>query len=606
MKLCRGRAAAILIGSVLAGCLCARPTAAAVVQASFAGGDPYGDQGYGLALNTASGDVYVMGVTYSPNFPGAANGPTGPSDYFVTRFSADLRTLVRTVIFGGTASGGSLSEQPCGIGVDPLTGDVVVAGVTNAPDFPGTSGGFQEMRNGAEQDIVIARFNAALDLEQATYFGGSNTDSCVGLAIDPETGDVFVYGTGSNDYPGTAGSAKPTWMADAFVARLSADLRSLRRTTYVGGSLGELPDAIAINPVTGDLVVAGSSSSVDFPPGAGASPPPGFIARYDRSLTQLLGVTRYGASDATGIAFDPRSGDIVAAGRIRYAQFPDAVGGAQAMYGGGGDGFAVRFTKDGTFVQGTFIGGSGFDRGNAAVVDPRSGDVLVWGDAGSMDLPGVETGFQSMFGGSVDGFLVRFNAALTVRKQATYVGGMNGEQAYGMVYDPNSGDVYVAGWGGDPDFPGVAGGADPEGGAQDAVVVRLTVDLGAGEGPTPTLTATEIGAPSPTATSTEIAAPSPTATAPPTATASPTQPVSATATRTAAATPTVTGAATPCAGDCNGNGAVSVDELVRGVGAALGNVPVATCTAIDTNGDGQIAVNELVGAVGSALSGCAA
>ena len=73
----------------------------------------------------------------------------------------------------------------------------------------------------------------------------------------------------------------------------------------------------------------------------------------------------------------------------------------------------------------------------------------------------------------------------------------------------------------------------------------------------------------------------------------------------ATATPTTqTTPASGCAADCNGNGALSITELIAAVNVALGTAPVTTCSAADTNGDGSVRVNELVAAVNSALQGC--
>jgi len=65
-------------------------------------------------------------------------------------------------------------------------------------------------------------------------------------------------------------------------------------------------------------------------------------------------------------------------------------------------------------------------------------------------------------------------------------------------------------------------------------------------------------------------------------------------------------AALACPGDCNGDGAVTVNELVTGVGIALGNNPLDACRAVDRNGSGDVSVDELVAAVASALAGCPA
>lgn len=68
----------------------------------------------------------------------------------------------------------------------------------------------------------------------------------------------------------------------------------------------------------------------------------------------------------------------------------------------------------------------------------------------------------------------------------------------------------------------------------------------------------------------------------------------------------VAGAGAVCGGDCNGSGAVTIEELILAVGIALGTTPVSTCGAIDTDSDGQASIAELVAAVGHALDGCPA
>ena len=69
-------------------------------------------------------------------------------------------------------------------------------------------------------------------------------------------------------------------------------------------------------------------------------------------------------------------------------------------------------------------------------------------------------------------------------------------------------------------------------------------------------------------------------------------------------TPTPTPGTGRCAGDCNGDGAVAINELISSVNIALGNSAVSACTACDINGDGSISVNELVSAVNKLLNGC--
>ena len=60
----------------------------------------------------------------------------------------------------------------------------------------------------------------------------------------------------------------------------------------------------------------------------------------------------------------------------------------------------------------------------------------------------------------------------------------------------------------------------------------------------------------------------------------------------------------PCTGDCNGDGSVTVNEIVALVRILLNKVPVSTCGSGDANADGQVTVNEIVLAVNSLLGGC--
>lgn len=61
-----------------------------------------------------------------------------------------------------------------------------------------------------------------------------------------------------------------------------------------------------------------------------------------------------------------------------------------------------------------------------------------------------------------------------------------------------------------------------------------------------------------------------------------------------------------CIGDCNGDGQVTVDELITGVDIALGMAPLASCATMDVNVDKRVTVDELLQAVEDALSGCPA
>ncbi|MEP6767793.1 MAG: hypothetical protein ABJC61_03940, partial [Acidobacteriota bacterium] len=105
-------------------------------------------------------------------------------------------------------------------------------------------------------------------LLQATYLGGNGTDYVLALAIHPTSGNVYVAGyANSTNFPGTTGGLQPAngGNNDAFVARLTADLTTLTKATYLGGSGGDTASALAIHPTSGDVYVAGYTFSTNFP-----------------------------------------------------------------------------------------------------------------------------------------------------------------------------------------------------------------------------------------------------------------------------------------------------------------------------------------------------
>ncbi len=69
---------------------------------------------------------------------------------------------------------------------------------------------------------------------------------------------------------------------------------------------------------------------------------------------------------------------------------------------------------------------------------------------------------------------------------------------------------------------------------------------------------------------------------------------------------TLSAAGQECAGDCDDDCGVSVNELLRGVGISLGSSDVASCPEIDMDGDASAEIHELIVAVKNALDGCPA
>ena len=90
----------------------------------------------------------------------------------------------------------------------------------------------------------------------------------------------------------------------------------------------------------------------------------------------------------------------------------------------------------------------------------------------------------------------------------------------------------------------------------------------------------------------------------PTTTPTPSRTTTPSPTPSPSVTPTPSLTPVPCFGDCNVDGAVTVDELVKGVGIVLGTLSRDACPSFDANANGRVTVDELVKAVNEALSGC--
>ena len=259
----------------------------------------------------------------------------------------------------------------------------------------------------------------------------------------------------------------------------------LLQSTYLGGDAGDSAVAIAVHPVTGQVYVAGRTSSTNFPGTAGGPQPTGgiegdaYVARFNSTLTQLLQATYLGGNGedfAQAVTTHPLTGDVYVAGETASTNFPGTAGGPQPMKSGGRDGFVARL--DGTLttlLQSTYYGGSGFERIGDVAVHPATGDVYVAGQMlGSTGLPGTAGGAQPQPGGSNDGFVVRWDSTLTALIQATYLGGSGGDVAHSLAIDPGSGDVFVAGQTLSTNFPGTATGVQTtKRDATDAFVARL-------------------------------------------------------------------------------------------------------------------------------------
>jgi muconolactone delta-isomerase len=404
--------------------------------------------------------------------------------------------IVIDPILQATYLGGDHSDEATALAIHPKTGEVYVAGNTMSTNFPRTAGGAQGINTG-NSEVFVARLNKDLtQILQSTYLGGMGIDFAEALAIHPITGDVYVAGmTTSTDFPDTTGGAQADYGGgrwDAFVSRLSADLKQILQSTYLGGGKWDKVKALAIHPKTGEVYVAGYTDSTDFPRTSGGAQASkrgtadAFVARLNSSLTQILQSTYLGGSkeeeSVKALAIHPKTGEVYVAGYTDSTDFPRTSGGAQKDYGGGKyDTFVARLNSSLTqILQSTYLGGNDWDVAYALAIHPTTGEVYIAGYTFSTNFPRTTGGAQKDYGGGEkDAFVARLNSNLTQILQSTYLGGSKEDDAQAIAIHPTTGEVYVAGHTTSTDFPRTSGGAQGSygGDPSDAFVARLNSSL---------------------------------------------------------------------------------------------------------------------------------
>jgi hypothetical protein len=181
----------------------------ALVHSTFLGGNGI-DQGLGIAVDPASGNAYVTGLTQSADFPvqsASQNTFAGVQDAFVTQLKSDLSALVYSTFLGG-----SQSDAATSIALDGNK-DAFVTGQTQSSDFPLSSA--TQLKPGGGNDAFVSELNAAGSLVFSTYLGGTqneNTNTAGAnlavlgsIAVDSAGANLYVAGnTASTDFPTVA------------------------------------------------------------------------------------------------------------------------------------------------------------------------------------------------------------------------------------------------------------------------------------------------------------------------------------------------------------------------------------------------------------------
>ncbi len=208
-------------------------------------------------------------------------------------------------------------------------------------------------------------------------------------------------------------------------------------STYMGGSASEYPYAGIRVDATGNVYVAGTTASTDFPTvnpyysGSGATNEV-FIFKMDATGQPVYSTYLGGGGNDNcyGLDFDS-SGNVFITGSTNSAPppgglpFPITAGAYQTTLGGLQDAFVVELSSDGSSVVfGTYLGGASDDYGTGLAVRP-DGTVYVAGGSASGDFPTTGSGYATSNSGGYDVFFSRLSADGSSLLYSTYLGGSN-------------------------------------------------------------------------------------------------------------------------------------------------------------------------------------
>jgi hypothetical protein len=455
------------------------PTLSYSTYLGDSGGTADGDA---IAVDS-SGNAYVAGNTDSTSFPttpGAYQATLGGSvDAFVTKFSADGKSLVYSTYLGGSSL-----DLSIGMAVDS-SGNAYIVGATFSTNFPTTAGAFQTAFGGGASDAFVTKLSASGgSLVYSTYLGGSSFENGRAVAING-AGNAYVTGeTASSDFPTTAGAYQTTigGSSDAYITEFNAAGSGLIYSTYLGSADDEFGSGIAID-AAGNAYVAGGTFSTNFPTTSGAyrtsfvgTGPDAFVTKLNASGSALVYSTYVGTVDATTvpIAIDG-SGNVYLTGQTSATDFPTTPGAFQTTYGGGlDDAFVTKLNAAGSgLVYSTYLGGSGVDDGAGIAVND-AGDAFVIGSTNSTNFPTTPDALQTTYGGGgSDAFLTKLNALGSNLLSSTYIGGSGPDLGRGVALD-GPGNAYATGLTGSTNFPVTPGAYQTTlAGTQDAFVAKF-------------------------------------------------------------------------------------------------------------------------------------
>lgn len=357
------------------------------------------DSTFIIAGMTSSSDLPMLFPTQAVN--------NGSYDAFLLVLDS-AGQMIRSTYYGG--SGG---DQGLCIALGPAN-EIVLGGSSTSTDLPFASSGFQGTMGG-QIDAFLTVFDASLNLQWSTYYGGNSPEDIHALCVSPQGEISFVGGTRSFNFPITANAWQSGLLnqPDNYLVKFGMD-GARHYATFFGGTNNEDANGVVADEL-GNVYMTGFTFSADFPTQGAVyqsnlmGQQDVFVSKFD-STGQLIWSTYVGGGGkdvAWGIS---RLGKyIFICGETESPTFPVSANAIQPVYAIGGDGFVIKMDTSGQMVSGTFLGGNGADALLAITVDADT-NVISCGDTYSTNLP-IANAFQNTNGANGDGYVVKFGMA---------------------------------------------------------------------------------------------------------------------------------------------------------------------------------------------------
>jgi hypothetical protein len=208
---------------------------------------------------------------------------------------------------------------------------------------------------------------------------------------------------------------------------------------------------IAVDP-TGAAYVAGRFKSAGA---GGVLTIDVYLAKLNPQGTALVYSTMLGGADldqATAIAVDD-AGNAYITGSTSSGDYPTTAGAFQTTNPQPSrvDAFVTKIGPDGsTLAYSSYLGGGGVEFAKAIAID-TAGNAYVTGNTESNNFP-TTAAAQATYGGGLDAFVTKVNAAGSAKVYSTYLGGSGGDPGSGLAVDA-AGNAYVVGETDSSNFP---------------------------------------------------------------------------------------------------------------------------------------------------------